>query len=381
MRLLYNALVWALVIQSSLAFPKLSPAGSGVDTGVHANTNVNASFGNRNDSAVMPQWLEAGDPCSGMGTDSFELGKEYREADCPAINQLLEDGMCDWTTKQSDQTKCAYFCQIRTTFFPAEEVPIPNTYCRGPRRCSIPSGRTLQVDSWWSGTEAAASALKHGISGGFNPGLHSAVAGPGDVTIGEGECGYFTWIGTRKEVCGSLSQATRHEAVLNGLPYCQHPADTTANFCVDEIYSGALRDVSTYGHTVFVKVDCVTRHALPAESQDPLFKFSGVALEDARLDEVLQGWVTTTCRTKDNFLWTSFTIHGRGLRDADLGSSGIHLLEKMRSCHAAVTGWTFDYTPDDNDYDWRATGAVDPFDFKCPGDALLAVGANYRDGC
>lgn len=89
---------------------------------------------------------------------------------------------------------------LGTTFFPNEEIPIPNTYCRGPRRCSIPSGRTLQVDSVWSGTEAADSALKHGVSGGFDPGLHTAVAAASDVTIAEGECGYFTWIGIRKEV-------------------------------------------------------------------------------------------------------------------------------------------------------------------------------------
>lgn len=121
MRYLSNALVWALVTQSSLAFPTVSLASSGVEVGVHANihtnANLNISFANGNNGTITPQWFETGDPCSGMGTDTFELGKEYHEAECPAINKLLEDGMCDWTMKQSDQTKCADFCQVRTLRF------------------------------------------------------------------------------------------------------------------------------------------------------------------------------------------------------------------------------------------------------------------------
>lgn len=120
MRSLNYALLWALVIRSSLAFPTLSPTSSGVNSGIHANfhatttnTIVNSSYSGSNNSAITPQWFEAGDPCSGMGTTTFELGQEYHEAECPAINQLLEDGTCDWTMKQSDQTKCAYFCQVR----------------------------------------------------------------------------------------------------------------------------------------------------------------------------------------------------------------------------------------------------------------------------
>ncbi|KAI1112411.1 hypothetical protein F5Y14DRAFT_422079 [Nemania sp. NC0429] len=334
-----------------------------------------------------------------MGTATFELGKEYHEAECPPINRLLEDGACDWTMKQPDQTKCAYFCQIRTAFYPAQEIPIPNTYCRGPRRCSIPAGRVIQLDGSSinaGANDAQISALEHGVSGGFDPGLLPTVAtaGAGEVTIGEGECGYFTWIGTRKEVCGSLTQATRHEpaAVPGGepsSPYCQHPATTTPNYCAAEpYYGGALRDPSAYGRTVFVRVDCLSRRALPADDdgqQDPLFsRFPDVALEAEKLDEVLQSWVSTTCTLRDDFFFITFSMRGRGLRDDDdegLGPSGIRLLHKMQSCRAAVTGWTFDYTPDDNEYDWHASGAVDPFDSKCPGDALLAVGANHRGEC
>ncbi|KAI0096602.1 hypothetical protein GGR51DRAFT_567102 [Nemania sp. FL0031] len=381
------AFIWALLmLQISTSSPAVRLASSTILTNSSTSTitNINTTVSNSNSntsSVALPEWLEAVDPCSGSNTAAFEFGKEYDEAECPAINSFLPDGECDWAMKQSEQTKCGCFCQVRTTFYPAEEVPIPNTYCRGPRRCSIPAGRTLQVVAWWSGSDAAASALKHGVSGGFDPTQQLVAAGAGDVTIGEGECGYFTWIGTRKEVCGSLTLANRHDPPPGGLPYCQGPATTTANYCANETYGGPLRDVSQFGHTVFVRIDCDSRVALPADAQDPLFQYDGVALGADRLDQVLQDWVTTTCTVKDDFLYATFSMRGRGLRDADLGASGIHLLEHMRACRAAVTGWTFDYTPDDNEFDWRATGTVDPFDIRCPGDALLAVGADYRDGC
>ncbi|KAJ8120922.1 hypothetical protein ONZ43_g2495 [Nemania bipapillata] len=113
MQFVYKALfVWALVIQASAASVALPRARSGAQ--VHAYTSINASISvnasanisiGANGGAVMPQWMGPGDICSGTGKDTFELGKEYHENDCPAINHFLPDGMCDWATKQSDQTK------------------------------------------------------------------------------------------------------------------------------------------------------------------------------------------------------------------------------------------------------------------------------------
>ncbi|KAI1149126.1 hypothetical protein F4825DRAFT_66823 [Nemania diffusa] len=375
----YKVLIWALVVQISKSLRTPLSASSDVHIHAYRNISANTSISNGGDP-VTPQWLETGDPCNGTAT--FELGKEYYEAECPAINQFLPDGTCDWAMKQTEDTNCSFFCQVRTTFVPTEEVPIPNTYCRGPRRCSIPPGLTVQVASSWSGADAATSALEHGVSGGFDPSQQTVVVDGADVTIGEGECGYFTWIGTRKEVCGSLTLATRHEPLVSGgTPYCQSPSSTTGNYCADETYGGPSRNPSAYGHTVFVRIDCGTRLALPASAQDPLFQYAGVALDSVRLDRVLQDWVSTTCILKENFFYSSCSMHGRGLRDDDLGSSGIHLLEKMRACRAAVTGWTFHYTPDDNKFDWMASFSVDEFDTVCPGNALTAIGANSRDLC
>ncbi|KAI0195194.1 hypothetical protein EV127DRAFT_477719 [Xylaria flabelliformis] len=371
----FYTFVWALVVGMSIS----SPTQSGSNSSIAVN-NITIGTGYVN-SGETTELLGIGDPCSGMGNATYELGKEYFEADCPAINDLLPDGTCDWTQKQPDQTLCAEYCQVRTTFLPMQEVPIPNTYCRGPRRCSIEAGRTLQVNSSWSGTDAEMSALKHGVSGGFNPDVETITAGAGDVTIGDGECGYFTWIGTKKTVCGSLTKATRHEPANGGSPYCHGPAETTANYCVDSMTSGPLLNPSANGHTVFVRIDCGTRAALPVEKQDALFKYDGVALPANKLDEVLQGWVRAKCSLTDNFLWLSFVMHGRGLKDADLGTSGSNLLGQLRSCHAAVTDWKFDYTPTDNNFDWKASGSVDTFSLQCPGIAIKAVGANDRDGC
>ncbi|KAI0448212.1 hypothetical protein F4803DRAFT_545736 [Xylaria telfairii] len=367
MRLL-QTLAWALVVGVSTS--SATPVGS----------NGNNSIGNANNGPTTKQ-LNTIDPCTGVGGANYELNKEYDEADCPAINEFLPDGACDWTKKQSNETLCAEYCQVRTTFLPTQEVPIPNTYCRGPRRCNIEAGRTMLIDGSWSGLDTDLWALQNGISGGFDPSVQSITIGAGDVTIGDGECGYFTWIGTKKVICGSLTKANRHDPENGGTPYCHGPSETTANYCVNAVVSGPLTDPSADGHTVFVRIDCETRAALPVENQDVLFKYDGVALPADKLDGILQGWVSAKCSLDDHFLWQSFVMHGRGLKDADLGGFGSHLLEKMRSCHADVTGWKFDYTPTDNDYDWMASGSVDPFDWQCPGVALKAVGANNMDGC
>ncbi|KAJ2997134.1 hypothetical protein NUW58_g753 [Xylaria curta] len=389
----YAAFLWALAVQvltSVVGFGISASISISVSTNANISRNASAhnniinshpnstsNVGSVKDSNIT-QWDGTHDPCTGA---TYELGKEYSTIECMAIHKYLPDGTCDWTKKQPDQTTCAEFCQTRTTFFPMQEIPITNTYCRGPRRCRIPRGNMLRAKVWWSGTDTELSALENGVSGGFDPREQAILAGAGDVTIGEGQCGYFTWIGTRKSVCGSLTQATRHEPVNGGHPYCQHPATTTGNFCADAIYSGPTGKASDQGTTVFVNVDCDTRAALPPYKQDALFKFDGVALPAEKLDEIMQTWVATECTLDDHFLWYSFEMQGRGLKDSLLGEYGNYLLNRLRDCHAAVTGWTFVYTPDNITYDWKASGNIDPFDYLCPGVALKGIGANNVGNC
>lgn len=106
----YKVLIWALVVQISKSLRTPLSASSDVHIHAYRNISANTSISNGGDP-VTPQWLETGDPCNGTAT--FELGKEYYEAECPAINQFLPDGTCDWAMKQTEDTNCSFFCQVR----------------------------------------------------------------------------------------------------------------------------------------------------------------------------------------------------------------------------------------------------------------------------
>ncbi|KAI1171857.1 hypothetical protein F4777DRAFT_582500 [Nemania sp. FL0916] len=381
MKSLQFTLPWAFLALLAASLSNLPRASQ-------PNATVSNNNGSSNASVSIHETAEKPDVCNDLDDAvRFELNKDYFEKDCPAVNQFLPNGDCDWTNApQKDDTTCAFFCQVQTTFLPTQEIPIADSYCRGPRLCSISDRIILNVNNEWSGTPTEAQALEEGVSAGFDntTGMKTVVAGPGQITLGQGECGYFTWIGTKRSVCGSLTEATRHEhdpEYPGGPPTCLEPA-ATRSYCTETLYGGRGDDPTKFGKTVFVRVDCATRAPLPAEMQDPLFGFDGVALAPDRLEVVLQSWVRATCRLKDHALWDSYEIHGRGFRDDKLGAYGRGLLSKLRSCCAGtVTAWKFYYTPDDNDYDWKATGNVGPFGTQCPGVALMGIGANDQDSC
>ncbi|KAI0418956.1 hypothetical protein F5X98DRAFT_336801 [Xylaria grammica] len=311
------------------------------------------------------RWRDPDDPCRSA---EHELGREYGETECPATHGFLADGSCDWTTAQPGRMGCAVFCQVRmlkrlfflsrldkypstftpksvgpatssirdilkhpllagwdwrvwvldcaltrtrgTTFLPTREVPIQNTFCRGPGVCAAPR-TVLQVDSWWSGTEAATSALADGVSGGFDAGLRAVAltTRPKDaVALGEGECGYYTWIGTKKSVCGTLTEATAAFSSDGQTQFCAAPAKTTTDLCAESIAQNDAEEAS--GTPVFVRVDCASRTALPGEVQHPLFRFADVALSPSRLEQTLRAWEH---KPEDGFLWSSFGVDARRL--------------------------------------------------------------------
>jgi hypothetical protein len=80
-------------------------------------------------------------------------------------------------------------------------------------------------------------------------------------------------------------------------------------------------------------------------------------------------------------LWYDWEMQGRGLKDSQLGPSGINLLRDIGGCGATVTTWKFIWTPENGIYDWRASGGVDILKDECLGAALLAVGGNDRGRC
>ncbi|KAI1332284.1 hypothetical protein F5Y16DRAFT_173742 [Xylariaceae sp. FL0255] len=319
-------------------------------------------------------------PCDGINVTP-QLNVTYGQTDCPMINQFGPNGDCTWVEEDpTNPNNCTFYCQVRTNFYPMAEEPIDFTYCRGPNRCWFPNGTHTGLSGFtyddlsdqWRG------ALNAGITGGFR-GVELNLSFPeGDVTIANGQCGYFTWIGTEKDVCGSMTVPTGY---LD--EDCSGPSNTTANYCVKDVLATPQGDPSAFGRSVFVYLDCDTRLPLSADQQDPIFQqYPDIAMDTNDLDSVLQDWVVAECTNTGDFLYNSFTIKGRGFKDSLLGSYGSGLLDALRHCgDDDPTQWKFEYTPTDGTYDWVASGIVSEFSTNCPGDAVLAIGGNNRAGC
>ncbi|KAI1504090.1 hypothetical protein F5X99DRAFT_424618 [Biscogniauxia marginata] len=338
------------------------------------------------EATYLPQLHEDGihsiakrDPCNGFGA-SPELGVTYRQADCPALQEFLPDGACDYTKRQVHDTQCAFFCQVGTTFEYMTEKPLENTYCRGPRTCMINQDKLVYTGYEWGGSGSWAWAFDHGISGGFNGAANPIMAGPGEIPIADNECGYFTYVGIQKTVCGTLTEAQKHTDE-NGT-YCVDPQTTTGNVCVSDIATSSGNPHSPpQGHTVFVRTDCATREPLDAARQDPVYRRGSARMEAGALDAALQAWVRTSCNVYYKFLFNAFDVRGRGFKDALVGPAldGGDLKRHIQHC-GEVTSWGFEYTPNDPDYDWHAWGRTPIGTKSCIGSAVEAVGGT-ADNC
>ncbi|KAI5917745.1 hypothetical protein F4810DRAFT_716141 [Camillea tinctor] len=335
----------------------------------------------RDDHASSSQPIVKRDPCNGFGAD-FEIGKTYTQADCPALQEFDINGDCDYTKNQAYGTECTFFCQKTTEFLYMVEKPLDHTYCRGPRTCMIKQDKPVDTGFQYTGSKEWNWALQNGISGGFDGNTHSIMGGPGEIPIAVDECGYFTYIGVQKSVCGTLTAAVK-TIDENNTAHCIGPVTTTSPVCVTDV-----RKPSDYpnspltGQTVFVRIDCGTRMPL-SDRQDPSYApNSGARLDGPTLDAALQSWVRTRCRVDYKFLFNSFDVRGRGYKDALLGGGsdpGSGLRAAISGC-GDVTGWGFEYTPNDPDYDWHAWGRTPIGTKSCVGSAVKKVGGE-ADGC
>ncbi|KAI0016557.1 hypothetical protein F4780DRAFT_797678 [Xylariomycetidae sp. FL0641] len=297
--------------------------------------------------------LSKRDPCNGLG-DPPQLGYEFRAGDCPPLQSFLPDGDCDYTKHQAPDTQCAFFCQVRTNFHYMQEAPLPGTYCRGPNRCWIPADRQVATGYAWGGPASWAWAFARGVSAGYVGHVETVAAPAGSVDLGPGECGYFTYVGNARTICGSVTEARRADTE-NGV-YCAGPATTTENVCVRDAWVGPDPAAPPSGATIFVRVDCGSRAPLPPERQDPVYRSPEVPLPPGDLDAALDAsMLADACSYEYRYYFDFVLIRGRGQRDADLGPAGDgrRLYNLINSC-GAVTAWRFKYTDEDPKYDWRA---------------------------
>jgi hypothetical protein len=63
-----------------------------------------------------------------LSTNIFSANHEYWQSECPAKRNIQSDGSCRLDNPVKDGGKCYAFCQVKTWFYFATEIPIPGTY-------------------------------------------------------------------------------------------------------------------------------------------------------------------------------------------------------------------------------------------------------------
>ncbi|KAF6810609.1 hypothetical protein CMUS01_13429 [Colletotrichum musicola] len=348
-------------------------------------------------------------PCEGK-EHAARLYRQYVENDCPAKFRMNPDGSCQgW---ENYENECASFCQIRTYFEWASEVPFPNSACRGPSSCSVSEKDTTNVGWAISLTGREGKAARVGVSGGLKGHWGTSPGRSKKVDLRDGQCGYFTWVPVRKVACGTVSLAAPARPIF-GLGRCDtdttHGAKSLENVCGHEMWrvrdDVKGKDVPD-GTLLFVYTDCQTREPLPMDKQDPVYTAPGVALDSKSVQSLLRtgklGSAQSTCSIAktDAPGQKRVTISGWGFSDDKIGSQGGSLLAAVQGCvraaaqdGAIVRNSRFDRhkSEDAPDGSLAEKGAVDYWKFsadvpadttaECVNEVLLAMGGSAQDRC
>ncbi|PPJ58619.1 hypothetical protein CBER1_03497 [Cercospora berteroae] len=87
-----------------------------------------------------------------------------------------------------------------------------------------------------------------------------------------------------------------------------------------------------------------------------------------------------TCSASYKFFFEDFSIRGKNVPDSKLGDNGSNLRQQLIGC-GALTKWKFEWTPNDGNHAWHATGRLPIGTKACVGRALnTALGAG-SGGC
>ncbi|KAL9600250.1 MAG: hypothetical protein Q9219_003294 [cf. Caloplaca sp. 3 TL-2023] len=89
---------------------------------------------------------------------------------------------------------------------------------------------------------------------------------------------------------------------------------------------------------------------------------------------------TVTCDVSYKFVLDKFELRGKNVPDAILGANGEGLKQEVKGC-GALTGWHFDWTPDDSKYEWYAHGQLPIGTKACVGRALVSAGGSGKGHC
>ncbi|KAJ6190269.1 hypothetical protein N7519_000290 [Penicillium mononematosum] len=208
------------------------------------------------------------DVCDGMNSMPV-LYHDYLSEVCPPKYLNNSEGICDHMDYQSNS--CVAFCQLRTRFVYGKEFPL-DVWCNGPP-CIIADftktmTRSVDIKPQFE------KGLNDGISGGWQSKTTADVGAQGmsyEMPLKDGQCGYWSWIPTKKTVCGTMSyqQTEAHR--------CMGDMHTSIDYCVDDLRR--YPDGTVDGETIFVYTDCTTRLPLPMDQQTSIYRLPGVALD------------------------------------------------------------------------------------------------------
>ena len=137
------------------------------------------------------------------------LYHEYGTDACPPRVALNEDGSCPVRSYKPglfQPSGCAGFCENRTTYsYGRESIFLANPYCHGygqkAATCSISETQTTTASLSFSvpATVKFTDTLSAGVSGGYTRTWSHAIAQTKSISLGEGECGYWTFLPIVKE--------------------------------------------------------------------------------------------------------------------------------------------------------------------------------------
>ncbi|KAK1623074.1 hypothetical protein BDP81DRAFT_505890 [Colletotrichum phormii] len=372
----------------------------------HANTKASSEHTN---AAFV-------EPCSDK-TKPATLYYEYKAQDCPPKNHFLPfkqgkmrfDTCSGWDSGGLLRYKddgCTSFCQQRTTFEWAQEVPFPSSDCHAPIQCGMTDSES--VGSGWSvGANTKLQflkAFKVGISGGWSHNYGQAKGKKWDIKLEAGECGYFTFVPVKKVVCGGMTTASRVPGTsmwdwygctsLNLMPTNFKSCDNQMWMIEGEKMEGAYTGkMVPDGVIIFVYTDCRTRIPMPMEKQDPVYRAPGVALAHSVIDSIQQGWVWNSC-----YFWNmkvpgkrALYIRGSNFKAGVIGLGGENLFKLVHACaEGDVSSYEFDWyyngKPDDSPKEkgpvWMLQADVpDTIRPGCIGEGLMDMGAVTQDQC
>ncbi|ORY02197.1 hypothetical protein BCR34DRAFT_493308, partial [Clohesyomyces aquaticus] len=213
----------------------------------------------------------------------------------PKKSKLNNDGYCKDAIRDVSQDNpggsgCTAYCELRLTKKFGQEVPVTSGTCGEETDCSIAKGETVTYTSTYEinvgvSDDSLADILKASFTAGaswsFSKSISYSTTAARKKKLETNECGYWTFIPFIIESCGTLTTADKETKTWgqyneNSKTTCnKKKMHNVENYCNLTPYLDG--NGATDGTVVFVYTDCGTGKLLPADKQEPEYRYPGVS--------------------------------------------------------------------------------------------------------